>query len=162
MAEHSAVLIVGASKSGKSTFTRKIKDSPYKMLTIQFSGNPLEYSMHPEYSNHIDISASTTIDSSRHQLSDTAKGFVFMIDLSDRQSILFLYQSLPVLFRYFPSYLPLIVIGNDKQPRRVSKETLEYVIKVLEKDFSRVSYYELNLMNQGNIYLDENFFLKYS
>lgn len=77
--------------------------------------------------------------------------FVLIIDLSNRSSIMNLYQLIPYLLSKVHRYTSLLLIGNKREPRRVSQETVDYTIKrFLTNEFSNVTYHEVDLLNDSD------------
>lgn len=73
---------------------------------------------------------------------------IFVIDLSNRASLIYLYQAVPLLTTYNYKYTSLLLIGNKKGYRKVSNLTVKYIIEnFLENEFSCVIYREIDLIN---------------
>lgn len=76
---------------------------------------------------------------------------IFIVDLSNRESVMYLYKTVPLLTSYVYKYTSLLLIGNKKQYKKVSDNTIHYLISTfLEKEFSSVTYRELDLQNDSD------------
>lgn len=76
---------------------------------------------------------------------------IFVIDLSNRSSVMYLYQAVPLLTTYAYKYTSLLLIGNKKGFRKVSPETVQYALNTfLEKEFSEVLYHEVDLLHDSD------------
>jgi hypothetical protein len=82
---------------------------------------------------------------------DMLDSVIFVIDLSNRASVMYLYQAVPLLTTYAYKYTSLLLIGNRKGYRKVSETTVKYAIdNFLEKEFSSVVYQEVDLIKDSD------------
>lgn len=128
--EPSIVVVIGDRQSGKDTYIERAQepDDPFTFISL-----PIDEFSHQQV---------RTFPWSK------IKAFVFLINIGDRQSILYLYRIIPLLLHVVCKVLPLCIIGNLKGFRKVSTETIRYIIpREFERQFPNLLYTEVDLLS---------------